>query len=115
MTAERTVMTIRAEKAAEKTRRRGCRIAMRAATRKVLSPISEKMIIVKDRIKEWNGWMTPLLTSSSGVIEVGVFGLVTVSSGSLFVREPGTGWGMSWGLLGRSVGFYNVVRGGLAT
>jgi hypothetical protein len=52
MTAERIVMTIRAEKAAEKTRRRGCRIAMRAATRNVLSQISEKMIIVKDRMNE---------------------------------------------------------------
>jgi hypothetical protein len=97
-------MTIKAEKAAEKTRRRGCRIAMRAATRNVLSPISEKMIIVKDRINEWNGWITPPASSSNERV-VGVFGLELVSSGFLSARESGTGCGMSWGLLGRSVGF----------
>ena len=54
-TADRIVMAIRAEKAAEKTRRRGCFIAIRAAIRKVLSPISEKIIMVRDRMKEWRG------------------------------------------------------------
>lgn len=48
-TAERTVMTRSAERAAEKTRRRSCFMAMRAAIRKVLSPISEKRIIVRER------------------------------------------------------------------
>jgi hypothetical protein len=84
-------MTIRAEKAAEKTRRRGCRIAMRAATRKVLSPISEKMIMVKESMKEWKGWMTPLGSSLSGVEPVpgDVFG--DVSRGSSLGRDGGTG------------------------
>jgi hypothetical protein len=50
--AERTVITIRAEKAAEKTSSRGCRIAINAATRNVLSPISENIIIVKDSMNE---------------------------------------------------------------
>ncbi len=48
-------MAMRAAKAAEKTTRRGCFMAIRAAMRKVLSPISEKMIIDKDRRKEWRG------------------------------------------------------------
>jgi hypothetical protein len=84
-------MTMRAEKAAEKTRRRGCRMAMSAATRNVLSPISEKMIMVKERMKEWNGWMTPLGSSTSGVEPVpeGVFG--EVSKGSSLGRDGGTG------------------------
>lgn len=46
---------MRAERAAEKTTRRSWRIAIRAATRKVLSPISEKRIMVIDRTKEWKG------------------------------------------------------------
>lgn len=54
-TADRTVMTMSAEKAAEKTSSRGCRIAIRAATKKVLSPISENMIMVNERMKEWKG------------------------------------------------------------
>ena len=32
-------------------------MAIKAATRKVLSPISENMIMVKDRTKEWSGCM----------------------------------------------------------
>ena len=51
-TAERIVIAIRAVKAAEKTRRRGCFMAINAAIRKVLSPISENIIIVKERRKE---------------------------------------------------------------
>ena len=43
--------------AALKTWRRGYFIAIRAAIRKVLSPISEKRIIVRDRTKEWRGSM----------------------------------------------------------
>ena len=50
--AERMVMQMRADNAAVKTTRRGCFIAMRAAIRKVLSPISEKIIIVRERRKE---------------------------------------------------------------
>lgn len=53
--AERIDMTMREPRAAEKTRKRGCFIAMRAAMRKVLSPISEKMIMMKERRKEWKG------------------------------------------------------------
>ncbi len=46
------VITINAENAAEKTTMRGCFIAINAAIRKVLSPISEKMIMVKDKTNE---------------------------------------------------------------
>lgn len=66
-TAERIVMAIRAVKAAEKTRKRGCFMAMRAAIRKVLSPISENMIIVKERRKEWRGCIRePGVAASNG-------------------------------------------------
>ena len=68
--AERTVMAIKAEKAAVKTRRRSCRIAIRQATRKVLSPISEKRIMVKARKREWRGEITA--GSWSGVDDEGV-------------------------------------------
>lgn len=51
-TAERMVITINAENAAEKTTMRGCFIAINAAIKKVLSPISENMIMVKDKTKE---------------------------------------------------------------
>lgn len=54
-TAERMVMAMRAEKAAEKTTMRGWRMAISAATRKVLSPTSEKRIMVNERRKEWRG------------------------------------------------------------
>ena len=50
--ADRTVMGARAENAAENTKRRSYFMAMRAAIRKVLSPISENRIIVKERIYE---------------------------------------------------------------
>ena len=46
---------MRAAKAAEKTIRRGCFIAISAAIRNVLSPISEKIIIVRERTKECSG------------------------------------------------------------
>src|SRR3954447_23478390 len=45
-------MPIKALNAAVKTTRRGWRIAMRAATRNVLSPISETRIIVKEKTRE---------------------------------------------------------------
>ena len=63
--AERTVMTIMAEKADVKTTIRGFRIAMSAATIKVLSPISDTRIMVKDRRRECSGWITPF--SSKGI------------------------------------------------
>ena len=53
--AESTVITNRAANAAENTSKGGYFIAIKAATRKVLSPISEKMIMVKARRKEWRG------------------------------------------------------------
>lgn len=101
-------MTISAEKAAEKTSSRGCRMAIKAATRKVLSPISEKMIMVKERMKEWKGCITPP-ASSSGRFEAGVCGFVMVSRGSLLESESGLGCGISCGLSGRPVGFYGIV------
>jgi hypothetical protein len=79
---------------------------MRAATRNVLSPISEKMIMVKARIKEWKGCTAPASTSSS--VEEGVFGGV-VSRGSFVETEPGTGSGLSWMESGRSVGFCSLI------
>lgn len=107
-TADRTVMTMSAEKAAEKTRIRGCRIAISAATRKVLSPISEKMIMVRESTKEWNGWITPPASGSSDVgLPVPVLGVV--SSGLVFSDEGGIGCGISCGLSGRSVGFCRFV------
>lgn len=50
--AERTVMRANAQAAAEKTTTRGCLMAIRAATRKVLSPISERTIIVNETTRE---------------------------------------------------------------
>lgn len=49
---ERMVIAIKAVNAAENTRRRGCFIAIRAAIRKVLSPISENIIMVRERRNE---------------------------------------------------------------
>ena len=84
-------------------------MAIRAATRKVLSPISEKMIMVKESTKEWKGWITPA-ASSSDMLEVGGLVLGAVSSGSALESEPGTGCGRSsCGVTGRSVGFCSVV------
>ena len=57
-------MTIMAGKEAEKTSSGECFMAMRAATRKVLSPISEKMIMVKARTKEWRGCISVAGTDS---------------------------------------------------
>lgn len=49
-----------AENAAVKTTNLGWRMAMSAATRNVLSPISEKRIMVKESRRECIGWMTAL-------------------------------------------------------
>lgn len=54
-TAERIVIVNSAESAAEKTSNLACFMAISAAMRNVLSPISENRIIVSDRTKEWNG------------------------------------------------------------
>lgn len=99
-------MAMRAEKAAVKTTVRGCRMAMRAATKKVLSPISENIIMVKDSINEWKGWITPLgsPSSESGMVLGG-----DVSNGSSLRDDGGTGWGISCGESGRSVGFCTGV------
>lgn len=48
-----TVIKIRAETAARKTVRRAWRMAMMAAMKKVLSPISETMMTVSDDTKPW--------------------------------------------------------------
>ena len=86
-------MQMRAENAAVKTTRRGCFIAMRAAIKKVLSPISEKIIIVRERRKEWRGWIREAGAEVRRGIE-GVKGL-RISSGSLLEEPTGAGWGMS--------------------
>lgn len=87
------VITIRAVKAAEKTRRRGCFIAMRAAIRKVLSPISENKIIVRERMKEWRGCINdPVVAARRG--REGVKGL-RIFKGSDLDVVGGTGSGIS--------------------
>ena len=87
-----------------KTTMRSWRMAMRAATRKVLSPISLKRIMVKERTREWMGEMTAGSWSSTGVD-----GLVLVDEESgikvVSLGEDGfSGYGMSCDLGGRSVG-----------
>jgi hypothetical protein len=83
-------------------------MAINAATRNVLSPISENIIIVKESMNEWRGCMTPP-ASSPGRFEAGVFGLGVVSRGSFLGSESGLGCGISCGLSGRSVGFCSHV------
>ena len=53
--ALRTVITTNEAKAAENTTALGCRIAMSAAIRNVLSPNSEIIIMVKENRKACNG------------------------------------------------------------
>lgn len=48
-----TVIKMRAETAARKTVRRACLMAMMAAMKKVLSPISETTMTVSDDTKPW--------------------------------------------------------------
>ena len=102
-TADRIVIAISAVNAAENTTKRGCFIAINAAMRKVLSPISEKMIIVRERTKECNGWIMEAGAEESMGID-GVKGL-RIASGSLLGTVGGTGRGISCGLSGRSAGF----------
>ena len=101
-TAERMVIAMRAEKAAEKTRRRGCFIAIKAAMRKVLSPISENMIIVRESTKEWSGWIKA--AGDGGRRMVGMKGL-DIFRGSSLGGVLGTGCGISCGFSGKSAGF----------
>lgn len=92
-TAERIVIAIRAVKAAENTTSRGCFIAMRAAIRKVLSPISENMIIVRERTKECNGCMI----DAGAAVKEGKDGGKSffIARGSLLEADSGTGCGIS--------------------
>ena len=84
---------MRAVKAAEKTISRGCFIAIRAAIKNVLSPISEKMIIVRERTKECNGWMREAELPVSKGME-GVKG-ARIARGSLLEAVAGIGCGRS--------------------
>ena len=84
---------MRAVKAAEKTISRGCFIAIKAAIKKVLSPISEKIIIVSERTKECSGWMRVAEFPVSMGME-GVKGARMVR-GSLLEAVAGTGCGRS--------------------
>lgn len=88
-TAERMVMRKSAEKAAVKTRMRGFFMAMSAAMRKVLSPISEKIIIVRLSKKEWRGWIKESGAEARRGME-GVKG-ARIARGSDFVTDLGRG------------------------
>ena len=68
-------------------------MAIRAAIRNVLSPISEKMIIARERTKECSGWMREAELPVSMGME-GVKGART-ARGSLLEAVGGTGCGMS--------------------
>ena len=99
---ERIVMTKSAAKAAEKTMSGGCFMAMSAATRKVLSPISENIIMVNAKKKECRGCMR--VVGSDFDVPVVNDGNLT-SSGSSFNKFVGIGCGISCGFSGRSSGF----------
>ena len=75
-------------------------MAISAATRNVLSPISEKMIIVNESIKECMGEMT------AGSCSSGFLGVVGFSEESMssFGEDGFSGWGISCGFEGRSSG-----------
>ena len=64
--------------------------------RKVLSPISEKMIIDKERRKEWRGCINEAGAEVSRLLEgVKDFMISLISSGFFLEVVGGTGWGMS--------------------
>ncbi len=86
-------MAIRAVKAAEKTMNRGCFIAIKAAIKNVLSPISEKMIIARERTKECSGWMI----EAELPVSIGMEGVkgARIARGSLLEAVAGTGCGRS--------------------
>ena len=71
--------------------------------RKVLSPISEKMIIVKERKKECKG----CIMDAGAAVKAGKDGVkgFKIANGSLLEAESGTGCGRSCGFWGRSAGF----------
>lgn len=73
-------MAMRAIKAAEKTTILGWRMAISAATRKVLSPISEKRIMVSERTKEWKGCIISLELMSVGLSDLRCSGDATSAS-----------------------------------
>ena len=87
-------MPIRAVNAAEKTTSLGCFIAIKAATRKVLSPISENMIIVKDKTNEWRGCNRDAVVADVSEGSASVYGL-RMASGSFLLAVGGTGGGIS--------------------
>lgn len=62
--AERMDMMAKEENAAEKTTRRECFMAIMAAIRNVLSPISDTMIINKDIIKDFSIFIASSLLSN---------------------------------------------------
>ena len=70
MSAERRDMSAREAKAPEKTVRRGWRMARMAAMRKVLSPISEAMIIVKDWRVAWRAPSTWAPKKYSDIVDI---------------------------------------------
>ena len=77
-------------------------MAIRAATRNVLSPISEKRIMVKERKNEWRGCISPF--ASVGFVPCGEL-FESTFRGSSFEEPGGDGCGMSCGFSGRSSGF----------
>ena len=89
-TALRMVMARRAVRAAEKTTNRGCFIAIKAAIRNVLSPISENMIIVRESTKECSGCKMDAEVMAGSVGKFGAYGL-NMARGSVLGREAGTG------------------------
>ena len=70
MKAERRDMRARAEKAPEKMVSLGWRIARMAAMRKVLSPISEARIIVKDWRVAWRAPLTSAPKKYSDMVDI---------------------------------------------
>ena len=108
-TAERIVIVIKAEKAAEKTSIRSCFIAIRAAMRNVLSPTSENRIMVRERTKEWKGCIRPSVSSSGRSYLGEDFEFGFVMSRWSFWADSGRGWGTLLGLSGRFSGFCQAV------
>ena len=70
MKAESKLMRARAEKAPEKMVSLGWRIARMAAMRKVLSPISEARIIVKDWRVAWRAPLTSAPKKYSDMVDI---------------------------------------------
>lgn len=82
-TADKIDITIKDANAAVNTTTRGCFIAMRAAMRNVLSPISENRIMIKERVKECHGELiVPDISSSSSSLNFSGGPRVSSSSSS---------------------------------